>query len=85
MKLSDIVGYLNTLDTLTVQDAATETLGELKKIVKIVEDSRVQIPDVLTSLNESKGRAEKFLGQFDQNLQQLRVGVQALIIQQEPA
>ena len=84
MKLSDLVGYLNTLDTLGVQDAATETLGELKKIVKIVEDGQVQIPDALTSLNDSKSRAEKFLRQFDQNLQQLRDSVQALIIQQEP-
>ena len=53
MKLSDLVGYLNTLDTLSVQATATETIGELKKIVKIVEDSRVQVPDALGSLNES--------------------------------
>jgi SAM-dependent methyltransferase len=85
MKLSDLVGYLNTLDTLSVQATATETIGELKKIVKIVEDSRVQVPDALGSLNESKSRAEKFLGQFDQNLQQLRDSVQDLIVQQEPA
>lgn len=85
MKLSDLVGYLNTLDTLSVQAAATETIGELKKIVKIVEDSRVQVPDSLASLNESKNRAEKFLKQFDQNLQQLRDSVQTLIVQQETA
>jgi len=83
MKLSDLVGYLNILDTLGVQDAAIETLGELKKIVQIVEDSETQIPDALASLVESKSRAERYLKQFDQNLQQLRDSVQDLIVQQE--
>lgn len=84
MKLSAIVGYLNTLDTLTVQDAATPALGALEKIVKIVQDSEFQIPNALESLLHSHSRVAKFLGQFDQNLQCLRHSVQDLIVAQEP-
>jgi len=85
MKLSDIVGYLNVLDTLSVRDTAVETLEELKKIATIVQDSQVQVPGAMDNLVESKSRVEKFLKQFDQNLQQLRDSVQELIVQQEPA
>jgi SAM-dependent methyltransferase len=51
--------------------------------VKIAQDSQVQVPDTVAILDESKSRVEKFLRQFDQNLQQLRDRVQELIVQQE--
>jgi hypothetical protein len=83
MKLSDIVRYLNHLDTLSVQAAASESLAEVDKITKIVQDSHVQIDNLAHNLASMQQDLKVTLQNYEQTLSQLRENVQALIEQRE--
>ena len=84
MKLSDIVRYLNHLDTLSVRDAMTSSINEVIKITQIVQNSEVQVGDLagdLISIQQDLGTS---LTQYEQKLNQLRKDVLRLIEQKEP-
>ena len=84
MKLSDIVKYLNHLDTLDVHDAMAASIAEVSKITQIVHDSQVQIEDITRDLVSIQQDLKTSLTQYDQKLKQLRQEVQIQIEQQEP-
>ena len=84
MKLSDIVQYLNHLDTLDVHDAAAVAVAEVDKITLIVQNSNVQVGDLAADLTSMQQDLRTSLTQYDQKLKQLRHDVQALIEQHEP-
>ena len=83
MKLSDLVKYLNHLDTLSIQTAASVSTAEIAKITRIVQYQDIQIGDIaadLLSIQQDLGNSIK---QYEQKLSQLRKGVQSLIEQHE--
>jgi len=83
MKLSDLVRYLNHLDTLSVQAAASASMAEVDKITKVVQDSNVQIDNLTQDLTSIQENLKVTLQKYEQTLTQLRENVQALIEQQE--
>jgi hypothetical protein len=84
MKLSDIVAYLNHLDTLSVDSAASTSLYELEKINHIVQNSKVQIPGTIDVLASNYDDVKLLLDSYKENLKKLRADVFDLITQQEP-
>jgi SAM-dependent methyltransferase len=84
MKLSDIVQYLNQLDTLSVDDAMTASMAEVTKITHIVQHSQVQVGDLAADLISTQHDLETSLTQYKQKIKQLRDSVQNLIEQNEP-
>ena len=84
MKLSDIVAYLNHLDTLSVESAASTSLYELEKINYIVQNSKVQIPGTTDMLASNYDDVKLLLDSYKENLKKLQAGVFDLIKQQEP-
>jgi SAM-dependent methyltransferase len=83
MKLSNIVRYLNNLDTLSVRDAMTTSIAEVDKITEIVQNSEVKVGDLATDLSTIQEGLKTSLTQYEQKLKQLRRDVQSLIEQQE--
>ena len=83
MKLSDLVKYLNQLDTLSVETAASVSLSELAKINHIVENNQIQIPNTADTLISNINDVKLLLDRYEQNLKQLRSDVFDLVKQQE--
>jgi len=84
MKLSNIVQYLNQLDTLSVKDAMVTAMAEVTKITHTVQHSEVQIKDLAADLISIQEDLTTSLSQYEEKLKQLRAGVQTLIEQNEP-
>ncbi len=84
MRLSKIVGYLNHLDTLSVDSAAQDTVAELDKISYIVQNSRVQLSELTDKLVATQTQIALNLQQYEQTLHKIRQGVHELIEQSEP-
>ena len=84
MKLSDIVRYLNHLDTLSVKDAMGTAMQEVTKITHTVQHSQVQIKDLAADLITIQEDLTTSLSQYEEKLKQLRESVQTLIEQNEP-
>lgn len=83
MKLSNIVQYLNQLDTLSVKDAMVTAMAEVTKITHTVQHSEVQIKDLTADLISIQEDLTTSLSQYEEKLKQLRAGVQTLIEQNE--
>jgi hypothetical protein len=84
MNLSNIVRYLNHLDTLSVKDAMAASVAEVTKITHTVQHSQVQIKDLAADLISIQEDLTTSLSQYEEKLKQLREGVQTLIEQNEP-
>jgi len=84
MKLSDIVRYLNHLDTLSVHEAAATSMAEITKITHTVQHDPVQIGDLAADLISIQEHMATSLQQYEQKLRQLRQDVHSLIQQHEP-
>ena len=84
MKLSNIVQYLNHLDTLSVKDAMGTALAEVTKITHTVQHSQVQIKDLAADLISIQEDLTTSLSQYEEKLKQLRASVQTLIEKIEP-
>lgn len=85
MKLSDIVRYLNHLNTLSVTDAMVTAMKEVTKITHVVQHDPVQVGEHAAALISIQEDLETSLREYQQQLQQLRVDVQQLIKQTESA
>jgi SAM-dependent methyltransferase len=84
MKLSDIVAYLNQLDTISVKSTASSAVYELEKINHIVQNSKVQIPGAVDMLTSNYNDMKLVLDGYRENLKKLRADVFDLVTQQEP-
>jgi SAM-dependent methyltransferase len=83
MKLSDIVAYLNHLDTLSVREAAVTSMAEVTKITHVVQHHPVQIGNLAADLISIQAGMETCLQQYEQKLRQLGQDVRVLIQQHE--
>jgi len=84
MKLSEIVRYLNHLDTLSVKDAISPAMTEVTKITHTVQHSEVQAGGHAATLISIQENLETSLKKYEEELKKLRKDVQALIEQNEP-
>ena len=84
MILSDIVNYINVLDSLESDSAANTVLHKLDAILKYAQDSSLGNPVILESMTNTRGKVAKKLNQFDSTLKELRQSVFEQIKQQEP-
>jgi len=84
MKLSDLVRYLNHLDTLSVRTAASVSTTEITKITHVVQYHDIQIDDTAADLILIQQDINNSLTQYEQKLTLLRHKIQDLIEQQEP-
>jgi hypothetical protein len=82
MKLSSIVGYLNHLDTLSVE-SAVDVNAELAKISYVAQDSQVKFPQLTDELLEAQNQVKLYLQKYDHVLHKIRQSVQELIKQHE--
>jgi SAM-dependent methyltransferase len=78
MKLSEIVAYLNLLDSLSVNDEAAESTRRLAAVLHVVVNHSVQVNDCsqelehcLNSVKSSLNNFELVLGQIKQRLTQM--------------
>jgi SAM-dependent methyltransferase len=83
MILSDIVRYLNQLDTLIEEFSASRAVSDLTKINFIVENSKLQIPEISDALASNFIDVKTILNFYEENLNKLRASVLDLIRQQE--
>ena len=83
MRLSNIVRYLNHLDTLSVQASASASMSEVDKITQIVQESKVQIGEIAAELTQIQTDLDVSLQQYEHKLKHLRDGVRKMIEQQE--
>ena len=83
MKLSDIVRYLNHLDTLSVHEAAAVAMAEVTKITHVVQHDSVQIGDLAADLISTQEDITTYLQKYEQKLRQLGQDVRVLIQQHE--
>lgn len=83
MKLSDIVRYLNHLDTFSVKDAASLAVQEVSKITHFVQSNTVQIDEYADSLITLQRDLELSLHQYEEKLTQLRRNIRDLISSRE--
>jgi hypothetical protein len=83
MKLSEIVAYLNHLDTLSVESAAAAAVGELEKINYTIQNSKIQIPYKTSNLTSNYDDIKLLLDSYEENLKKLQADVFDLIKQQE--
>ena len=72
MKLSNIVQYLNHLDTLSVKDAMVTSMAEVTKITHVVQHSEVQIKDLAADLISIQQDLTTSLSQYEEKLKQLK-------------
>lgn len=84
MILSDIVNYINVLDSLESDSAANAVLHKLDSILKYAQDSSLGDPEILESMTNTRHKVAKKLNQFDSTLKELRQSVFEQIKQQEP-
>jgi len=83
MTLSNIVGYLNHLDTLGM-DSAMGVNAELAKISYVIQNSQVQFPELTNELLANQDQVKLYLQNYDQKLHSIRQSVRELITQYEP-
>ena len=83
MKLSEIVAYLNHLDTLSVHDAAATAMAEVTKITHMVQHSQIQIGNLAADLISNQADMVTCLQQYEGKLRELRGDVHELIRQHE--
>jgi len=84
MILSDIVNYINVLDSLESDSAANAVLHKLDSILKYAQDSSLGDPEILESMTNTRHKIAKKLNQFDSTFKELRQSVFEQIKQQEP-
>jgi len=84
MKLSNIVQYLNHLDTLSVHAAAATAMAEVTKITHTVQHSAIQAGDHAAALISIQENLETSLKQYEEELKKLREDVHELIQNHEP-
>lgn len=85
MKLSDLIAYRNHLRETSATSIGKHAHAELDKIVHLVETNKIQMSDFLPSIKTQQDTIEKNFKDFEAILNQLRLQVDELISQQEPA
>lgn len=84
MKLSEIVGYLNLLNTLNIDVESAESRRRLDAITHVVENSHIQIDHYSRELRNCVDAVNYHVGKFSENLNDLKQQLQRQIFEHEP-
>jgi SAM-dependent methyltransferase len=85
MKLSEIVTYLNHLDSLQVHDEAAEATRKLAAVLHVVANHAVQVNSLTQDLAQAFESVNNSLDDFEQVLTQICQRLTQLLHQHEPA
>jgi SAM-dependent methyltransferase len=84
MKLSEIVSYLNLLDSLSVHDEAAESTRRLAAVLHVVVNHALQIDNCSPSLQQNFNTVCQALDDFEHTLGRIRQRLEQLLHEQEP-
>jgi len=85
MKLSEIVTYLNLLESLQVHEEASEATRKLAAVLHVITNHAVQVNTCSQDLEQDFAAVKTALGNFDATLTQIKQHLTQLLHQQEPA
>jgi SAM-dependent methyltransferase len=84
MKLSEIVAYLNLLDTLSVHEETQESTRRLAAVLHVVANHPVQINECSLNLNLNFESVRTAIAEFETTLLQIKQRLMQLQQEQEP-
>lgn len=84
MKLSEIVAYLNLLESLDIHKEASEATRRLAAVLHVVMNHAVQVNDCSQDLEQNFDAVQHALNNFDHTLAQIKQRLTQLQHQQEP-
>lgn len=85
MKLSEIVAYINLLDTLDVDVEGSKALRQLQAISHVIETYHIQIKSHTKDTKDSIDSINYYVGKFSESIQQLKQELKQQIAEQEPS
>jgi hypothetical protein len=85
MKLSEIVAYLNLLDTLDVHDEAVEATRRLAAVLHVVVNHAVQVNSCSQDLEKNFDSVIHSLDDFESTLGQIKQRLTQMLHEREPA
>jgi SAM-dependent methyltransferase len=85
MKLSEIVAYLNLLDTLDVHNEAVEATRRLAAVLHVVANHAVQVDSCSQDLEQNFDAVKLGLDDFESTLSRIKQRLVQLLHEQEPA
>jgi len=85
MKFSDLISYRNYLKEISVAAIGKTADLDLNKIVSSIENNTVQTPEILEKIKAQNKTIQKNFEDVENTIDQLRLQIDALISQQEPA
>jgi hypothetical protein len=84
MKLSEIVAYLNHLESLDVHTEAAESTKRLAAVLHVIVNHELQIDTCSQDLEQVFDHVQQGLGQFKQTLSRIQQRLTQLLHEQEP-
>jgi hypothetical protein len=85
MKLSEIVAYLNLLESLQVHDQASEATRRLAAVLHVVANHIVQVNTCSQDLEHNFDSVKTALDDFDATLTQIKQQLSQMLHEQEPS
>jgi SAM-dependent methyltransferase len=85
MKLSEIVAYLNLLESLQVHEQASEATRRLAAVLHVVVNHAVQVNTCSQDLEQNFDSVKTALDDFDTTLGQIKQRLTQILHEQEPA
>jgi SAM-dependent methyltransferase len=85
MKLSEIVAYLNLLESLQVHDQASEATRRLAAVLHVVTNHAVQVNTCSQDLEQNFDSVKTALDDFDATLTQIKQRLNQMLHEQEPS
>ncbi len=85
MKLSEIVAYLNLLDSLSVHEEAAESTRRLAAVLHVVANHAVQVDSCSQDLEQNFDAVKLGLDDFESTLSQIKQRLTQMLHEQEPA
>jgi hypothetical protein len=85
MKLSEIVAYLNLLDSLSVHQEAAEATRRLAAVLHVVTNHAVQVDSCAQDLEQNFDAVKLGLDDFESTLSRIKQRLTQMVHEQEPA
>jgi hypothetical protein len=85
MKLSEIVAYLNLLESLQVHEEAGEATRRLAAVLHVVKNHQVQVDTCSNELEKNFDSVKHSLDSFEHTLSQIKQRLVQLLHEQEPS
>ncbi len=84
MKLSEIVAYLNLLDSLSVHQEAAESIRRLAAVLHVIANHAVQVDSCSQDLEQNFDAVKLGLDNFESTLSRIKQRLVQMVHEQEP-